>query len=92
MTSRAKITFVGPIVTDARAGVFSFLLVQGKGEALKLEYTTMAVAKKAREQVLAGPMTYRVTNSELLEGIRDALAQASTETKAADDVAQRQGA
>ena len=81
MSSRAKITFVGPVERIPRVGGVSFVLVQGKGTSLKLEYATRAAAVNARKQVLTGPMTYAISRLAVLDAIQAALACASSDTK-----------
>jgi len=81
MQRKAKITFVGPLT---RAGASpsgvsgaSFLLVQGAGDAVRLEYPSLKAARAARKDLLALPLSHSVANAFLFSAIQTALAEAA---------------
>ena len=77
MARGAKITFVGPIIRPARGKGASFLLVQGAGDSIRLEYPTLKGAHESRKLLLEGPMAHPIASETLLTAIQNALAHAA---------------
>ena len=66
-----KTTFVGPITKRAKS--YSFLILQGGMDPIKLEYPTQMVARQSRAQLLETHHTYPVPSTKLLMAIQQAL-------------------
>ena len=79
MARRAKITFVGPIFYPDRhrKTPYNFMLVQGAGDAIRLDYPTLKQARIARKLLLEGPLAHAVASETLLSAIQNALAAAA---------------
>ena len=59
-----KATFVGPITK--RAKCYSFLILQGGMDPIKLEYPSQMVSRQSRAQLLETHHTYPVPSTKLL--------------------------
>ena len=68
---RPKTTFVGPITKSANS--YSFLILQGGMDPIKLEYPTQMVSRQSRAQLLETHHTYPVPSTKLLMAIQQAL-------------------
>ena len=66
-----KTTFVGPITKRAKS--YSFLILQGGMDPIKLEYPTQMVSRQSRAQLLETHHTYPVPSTKLLMAIQQAL-------------------
>ena len=66
-----KTTFVGPITK--RRMSYSFLILQGGMDPIKLEYPTQMVSRQSRAQLLETHHTYPVPSTKLLMAIQQAL-------------------
>ena len=66
-----KTTFVGPITKRAKS--YSFLILQGGVDPIKLEYSTQMVSRQSRAQLLETHHTYPVPSTKLLMAIQQAL-------------------
>ena len=66
-----KTTFVGPITKRAKS--YSFLILQGGMDPIKLEYPTQVVSRQSRAQLLETHHTYPVPSTKLLMAIQQAL-------------------
>ena len=67
----SKTTFVGPI--NKRAKSYSFLILQGGVDPIKLEYPTQMVSRQSRAQLLETHHTYAVPPTKLLMAIQQAI-------------------
>jgi len=85
MRRKGKITFVGPLAGSSvdptpegsRTKGSCFLLVQGAGDAVRLEYPSLKAARAARKDLLALPLSHAVADPYLLAAIQTALAEAA---------------
>ena len=68
---RQKTTFVGPITKSDNS--YSFLILQGGMDPIKLEYPTQMVSRQSRAQLLETHHTYPVPSTKLLMAIQQAL-------------------
>ena len=66
-----KTTFVGPITKRRKS--YSFLILQGGMDPIKLEYPTQMVSRQSRAQLLETHHTYLVPSTKLLMAIQQAL-------------------
>ena len=66
-----KTTFVGPITKRRKS--YSFLILQGGMDPIKLEYPTQMVSRQSRAQLLETHHTYPVPSTKLLMAIQQAL-------------------
>ena len=66
-----KTTFVGPITKRRKS--YSFLILQGGMDPIKLEYPTQMVSSQSRAQLLETHHTYPVPSTKLLMAIQQAL-------------------
>lgn len=76
------ITFVSPVSLSTetpRSSKWGFLLMQGAGQTLSLEYDTYSEAIAARQDILKLPSTYKVPSKTLFQAITKALTAASKE-------------
>jgi hypothetical protein len=62
---------VGPITKRAKS--YSFLILQGGMDPIKLEYPTQMVSRQSRAQLLESHHTYPVPSTKLLMVIQQAL-------------------
>jgi hypothetical protein len=81
-TVAAPHTFIGPVVTEKRAGQITsinFHILQSTSGMLKLEYPDKPTANQARAQLLKSRHTHKVGSNTLLQAIQEALNEAASQ-------------